>query len=52
MPSRLIVKNQGMRGWRDRKRDFLEMQRHVLAVAGGEDKPGAFSFGRANGAEI
>ena len=33
-------------------RDFLEMQRHGLAVAGGEDTPGAFSFGRANGAEI
>ena len=50
MPPGLIEKNERMRAWCDRKRDF-EMQGHGLAVAGGEDKPGAFSFGRADGAE-
>ena len=40
-----------MCSWRDRKRDFLEMQGHGLAVAGGQDEPGAFSFGRTDGSE-
>jgi hypothetical protein len=51
MPSCLIEKNERMCSWRDRKRDFLEMQGHSLAVAGGQDKPGAFSFGRTDGSE-
>jgi hypothetical protein len=51
MASRLIENNERMRAWRDRNRDFFEMQGHGLAVAGGEDKPGAFSFGWADCAE-
>src|SRR5580700_10498848 len=51
MPSRLIKKNDGVRAGRDCKRDFLQMQGHSLAVAGGEYEPGAFSFGRADGTE-
>src|SRR5580704_8446969 len=51
MPSRPIEKNERVRAGRDRKRDFFQMKRHGLAVAGGEDEPGAFSFGRADGAE-
>jgi hypothetical protein len=51
MPSRLIKNKDGVRAGRDRKRDFSQMQRHGLAVAGGEDEPSAFSFGRADGAE-
>src|SRR3984893_4842740 len=51
MPSRPIENNERMRAGRDRNRDFFEMQGHGLAVAGGEDKPGAFSFGRADCAE-
>jgi hypothetical protein len=51
MPSRLIEKNERMNAWRDRKRDFFETEGHGLAVAGGQDEPGAFSFGRADGAE-
>src|ERR1700694_4060482 len=35
MPSRLIKKNDGVRAGRDCKRDFLQMQGHSLAVAGG-----------------
>src|ERR1700731_4190524 len=31
--------------------NFLQMQGHSLAVAGGEYEPGAFSFGRADGSE-
>src|ERR1700693_5147577 len=45
MPSRPIEKNERMRAGRDRKRDFFQMKRHGLAVAGGEDEPGAFSIG-------
>ena len=51
MPSRLIEKNERMRVGRDRKRDFFQMKRHGLAVAGGEDEPSAFSIGRTDGAE-
>jgi hypothetical protein len=40
-----------MCSWRERKRDFLEMQGHGLAVAGGQDESGAFSFGRTDGSE-
>src|SRR5208337_972572 len=36
---------------RDRKRDFLEMQGHGLAVARGQDETGTFSFGRTDGSE-
>ena len=35
MPSRLIKKKHGVRAGRDCKRDFLQMQGHGLAVAGG-----------------
>ena len=35
----------------DNKRDFLQMKRHGFTVAGGEYEPGAFSFGRADGAD-
>ncbi len=35
MPPGLIEKNERMRAWCDRKRDFFEMQGHGLAVAGG-----------------
>src|ERR1700730_1157452 len=35
MPSRLIKKKNGVRAGRDCKRDFLQMQGHGLAVAGG-----------------
>jgi hypothetical protein len=51
MPSCLIEKNERMRSWRDRERDFLEMQGHGLAVAKGKDEPGAFSFGGADGSK-
>ncbi len=34
-PPGLIEKNERMRAWCDRKRDFFEMQGHGLAVAGG-----------------
>lgn len=51
MPSRLIKKKDSVRAGRDRKRDFLQMKRHGFTVAGGEYEPGAFSFGRADGAE-
>ena len=40
-----------MCAWGDCNRDFLEMQSHGLAVAGGQDKPSAFPFGVADGAE-
>jgi hypothetical protein len=40
-----------MCAWGDCNRDFLEMQSHGLAVAGGQDKPSAFPFGGADGAE-
>jgi hypothetical protein len=49
--SRLIKKKDSVRAGRDRKRDFLQMKRHGLAVAGGEDEPSAFSIGRTDGAE-
>ena len=42
MPSRLIEKNERMRTGRNRKRDFFQMKRHGLAVAGGEDEPSLF----------
>ena len=51
MPSRLIEEKNGMCAWGDCNRDFLEMQSHGLAVAGGQDKPSAFPFGGADGAE-
>src|SRR3984893_5803568 len=51
MPSRLIEEKDGMCAWGDCNRDFLEMQSHGLAVAGGQDKPSAFPFGGADGAE-
>src|SRR3984893_3901925 len=35
MPSRLIKKKDGVRAGRDCDRDFLQMQGHSLAVAGG-----------------
>src|SRR3984893_3629913 len=51
MPSRLIEEKDGMCAWGDCNRDFLEMQSHGLAVAGGQDKPSAFPFGGTDGAE-
>src|SRR2546430_14608847 len=45
-PSRLIEEKE--RAWRDRDREFLEMQGHGLAVARGQDEPRAFSFGRTD----
>jgi len=51
MPSCLIEKNERMRSWRDRERDFRKMQGHGLAVATGKDEPGPFSFGGADGSE-
>lgn len=35
MPSSLIKKKDGVRAGRDRKRDFLQMERHGFTVAGG-----------------
>jgi len=51
MPPGLIEDEDGVRARRDRQRNFLEMEGHGLAVAKGQNEPGAFSFGRADSAE-
>ena len=51
VPSRLIHEEHGERAWRDLGGDFSQVQVHRLDIADRQDKPCAFAFFGADGAE-
>ena len=51
VPTGLIHQDHGVRAFSDESGDLLQMKRHRLGVAKGEDKAGAFVVGGADGPE-
>jgi len=51
VPSGLVQKQHRMSAWRYGGGDFLEVQRHALGIAAGQDQGGALALGRTDRAE-
>jgi hypothetical protein len=51
MPSGLIHEQNGVSAGLDGKRNLLEVRRHGLGVAGGQDETGRLAEGGTDGAE-